>query len=450
MVAEIPAVCHVVLMMSSIDPHIWLYLGLALALGLFVGLEREQSGHGTGIRTFPLITVFGACAALLGDVLSEWIIPAGLVVLGASLVAYDLLAYVGGGAATEGAEEAEAEGGAAATDDDPGTTTIVAALLMYTVGALLVAGYAPIGVAIGGITAVLLHWKRPLHDFADRLGPTGYRAVYRFVLLAVVVLPVLPNQTYGAYDVFNPFQIWMIVVLIVGISVVGYILHRFVGPRAGVVLGGILGGLISSTAATVVYARQAARAPAMATGAAVAIMIASTLSFVRIVLEVLVVAWEIRWVVVPKFALLIAVMAIVSAVAFWGSDDFDVDHDHEPENPASLKVAVIFGVMYAVILFAVAYTEEHFGDTGMYVLATISGLTDVDAITLSTAEMIQAERISADVGWRMMLIGGMANMVFKGGIATLLGGRRLFYRIAVMFGLTLVTGLGILWFWPSG
>ncbi len=445
--------------MPTVDPNIWLYLGLALALGLFVGLEREQSGHGVGIRTFPLITVFGACAALLSDVPGEWIIPTGLVVLGASLVTHDVLAGVRSEAVSDDPEDPddpeeseEPEDSEVELDADDssqaGTTTIVAALVMYVVGALLISGYASIGVAIGGTTAVLLHWKRPLHNFADRLGPAGSRAVYRFVLLAVVVLPVLPDRTYGPYDVFNPFQIWLIVVLIVGISIIGYILYRFVGPRAGVVLGGVVGGLVSSTAATVSYARRAKRAPDVATGAAIAIMIASTLSFIRIVIEVLVVAWEIRWAVVPKFAVLVGVMALVSGIAYWRTEDFGVEGDHQPENPASLRAAVVFGVMYAIILFAVAATEEHFGDTGMYLLATISGLTDVDAITLSTAEMVQTGRVSEQVGWRMMLIGGISNMAFKGGIAAVLGGRKLLYRIAAMFGITLLTGAGILVFWP--
>lgn len=440
--------------MPHVDPQIWLSLGLALALGLFVGLEREQSGHGVGIRTFPLITVFGACAALLSETLGEWIIPTGLVVLGASLVVHDVLAYGNRGISQEEPDSDSEEPDSEVEPDDDGsreagTTTIVSALLMYVVGALLIADYASIGVAIGGTTAVLLRWKRPLHNFAEQLGPAGSRAVYRFVLIAVVVLPVLPDRTYGPYDVFNPFQIWLVVVLIVGISIIGFILYRFVGARAGVVLGGVVGGLISSTAATVSYARRAKRAPSTASSAAVAIMIASTLSFVRIVIEVLVVAWDIRWVVVPKFAVLVAVMAIVSGVAFWVTDDFEAEDDHQPENPASLKAAVVFGVMYAIILFAVAATEENFGDTGMYVLATISGLTDVDAITLSTAEMIKNGRVSEEVGWRMMLIGGISNMAFKGGVAAVLGGRRLFYRIAVMFGVTLLTGFGILLLWPS-
>lgn len=426
--------------MPTVDPQIWLHLGLALALGLLVGLEREQSGHATGIRTFPLLTIFGACTTLLVEPVGRWIVPAGLVVLGGALFVY------------EGSRASLLKAGVDSGEEpfpELGMTTIVAALVMYLVGAMLVAGYTPIAVAVGGMTAVLLRWKRPLHDFADRLGPTGYRAVYRFVLLAVVVLPVLPDRTYGPYDVFNPFQIWLVVVLIVGISVFGYILYKFVGPRAGVLVGGTLGGIVSSTAATVAYARRAARDPSVTTGAAVAIMIASTLSFLRIVVEVLVVAWEIRWVIVPKFAVLIAVMTLVSVIAYRGADDFQANEEHEPEDPASLKVAVVFGAMYAVILFFVAITERHFGDTGMYVLAVISGLTDVDAITLSTAEMIQADRVSKGVGWRMMLIGGISNMAFKGGVAAVLGGRRLLKRIAVMFGVTLLAGFGILLLWPG-
>jgi uncharacterized membrane protein (DUF4010 family) len=426
--------------MPTVDPQIWLHLGLALALGLLVGLEREQSGHATGIRTFPLLTIFGACTTLLVEPVGQWIVPAGLVVLGGALFVY------------EGSRASLLKAGVDSGEEpfpELGMTTIVAALVMYLIGAMLVAGYTPIAVAVGGMTAVLLRWKRPLHDFADRLGPTGYRAVYRFVLLAVVVLPVLPDRTYGPYDVFNPFQIWLVVVLIVGISVFGYILYKFVGPRAGVLVGGTLGGIVSSTAATVAYARRAARDPSVTAGAAVAIMIASTLSFLRIVVEVLVVAWEIRWVIVPKFAVLIAVMTLVSVIAYRGADDFQANEEHEPEDPASLKVAVVFGAMYAVILFFVAITERHFGDTGMYVLAVISGLTDVDAITLSTAEMIQADRVSKGVGWRMMLIGGISNMAFKGGVAAVLGGRRLLKRIAVMFGVTLLAGFGILLLWPG-
>lgn len=426
--------------MPTVDPQTWLQLGLALALGLFVGLEREQSGHSTGIRTFPLIALFGACAALLVEPTTYWLLPAGLVMVGAGLVA-----------TSRGRELIDpTDEESTIHEEGPGPTTLVAAMVMYLLGAMLVSGYLTLAVAIGGTTAVLLHWKKPLHQFVDRLGSSGSKAVYRFVLIALVVLPVLPDRTYGPYDVLNPFRIWLIVGLIVGISVAGYIVYKFLGGRVGLAIGGVLGGIVSSTAATVAYSRQSDRAPATSTGAAVAIMIASTLAFVRIIVEVLVVAPDLRWVVLPKFGLLIAIMAAASVGAYFWADVGDDQEGQQPEDPAALKVAFIFGALYALILFAVAVAEEHFGDTGMYVIATISGLTDVDAITLSTAEMMGAGRISTETGWRMMMVGGLSNVVFKGAVAATIGSRRLAIWVAALFGVTLVSGAGILWLWPAG
>jgi uncharacterized membrane protein (DUF4010 family) len=425
--------------MTPADPQTWLQLGLALALGLFVGLEREQTGHRAGIRTFPLITLFGACAALVAEQVAGWILPAGLLGLAVSLVVPP---------SDSGLESDETDRNP--WSGSPGTTTMVAAFVMYTVGAMLVMGYASVAVAIGGMTAVLLHWKRPLHSFVDQLGEAEYRAVYRFVLIAVVVLPVLPDQTYGPYDVLNPFRIWLIVVLIVGISVVGFLVYKYLGRRVGLVVGGVLGGVVSSTAATVSYARQSARVPTASHASAVAIMIASTLAFVRIVVEVVVVAPDLRWVVIPKFGVLIGVMVVVSLVAYWMTEAADDSETHQPEDPAALKAAFVFGGLYALILFAMAFVDQRYGETGMYAVAVVSGLTDVDAITLSTAEMMQGGRVSAETGWRMMMLAGLSNVVFKGGIAAVIGARELRARIAVLFGITLASGAGILWLWPTG
>ena len=417
--------------MLTVGPTTWWQLGLALALGLLVGLEREQSGHTTGIRTFPLITLFGASVGLLTEPVGQWLVPAGILAVAAGMIS------TGRGLETPDEEPAH------------GSTTMMASFVMYAVGAMLVLGFPGVAVALGGTTAVLLHWKQPLHEFVDRIGPTANRAVYRFVLVAAVVLPILPDRTFGPYDVLNPFRIWLVVVLIVGISVIGYIVYKFLGTQVGLILGGILGGIVSSTAATVAYARRSKQAPELSASAALAIMIASTLAFVRIVVEVVVVAPALSWTILPKFGLLIALMAAASVGAYLTADNFDDQEAEQPEDPAALKVAIFFGGMYAIILFAVAAAEQNFGDQGMYLVAVLSGLTDVDAITLSTAEMMKNGRISSETGWRMMLTGGLSNVVFKGGAVALLGHRRLLKRIALLFGLTLLGGLAIIWLWPA-
>jgi uncharacterized membrane protein (DUF4010 family) len=173
---------------------------------------------------------------------------------------------------------------------DPGITTEVALLLMFTVGAYLVVGDRAAAIAIGGGAAVLLHFKGELHGIVARLGASDLRAVMQFALISLVILPVLPNRTYGPFAVLNPRNIWWMVVLIVGISLGGYIAYKFLGQRAGIVLGGIFGGMVSSTATTVSYSKRAAASPGAVGPAAIVITIASAVVFARMLLEIATVA----------------------------------------------------------------------------------------------------------------------------------------------------------------
>jgi uncharacterized membrane protein (DUF4010 family) len=412
--------------------RIWWQLGLALALGLLVGMEREQSGHGMGIRTFPLITLFGATATLLTRSEGDWMLPAALLAVAAGMLGTRFIPF-----------DVDQKG-----EDDYGSTTVMAAFVMFTIGGLLIRDYASIAVALAGTTALLLRWKEPMHEFVDRMQPEANRALFRLVLIGLIVLPILPDETYGPYDVLNPFRIWLIVVLIVGISVAGYLVYQFIGARVGLVLGGVLGGIVSSTAATVAYARRSSQSPEASPAAAAAIMIASTLSFVRVVVEVLVVSPEFRWAVLPPFGVMIGLMTLGSVGAYLWVENVEDGEAAQPDEPAALKVAIVFGALYALILFVVAAVEANFGTRGMYVVATLSGLTDVDAITLSTAEMMKADRIPVDKGWRMMLVGALSNMFFKGGAVAVLGHRRLLARTLLLFGGTIVCGLGVVFLWP--
>ena len=332
-------------------------------------------------------------------------------------------------------------------DSHPGPTTEVAALLMFTVGALLPMGMIPVAIAIGGGVAVLLHWKQPLHGFVRHIGGGDIRAIFRLVLIALVILPLLPDESFGPYEVLNPFRIWLVVVLIVGISIGGFLLSRMVGPRTGSVLNGILGGLISSTATTVSYARRSKTAPELSPLVALVIMIASAIVFVRVAFEVAVVAPGIVWQVLPQFGVMCLWMALIAAGAFVLARKESVGPS-EPKDPSNLVAAVVFGGLYALVLLAVAGARQYFGDTGLYLVAALSGLTDMDAITLSTAQLIKTGQLSVNIGWRMMLVGAMSNILFKGGAVAILGHPRLLGRIAVLFGLSLAGGLLLLWLWP--
>lgn len=404
-------------------------LALALGLGLLVGLQREWTApHVAGIRTFALITVFGTVIGLSFNTLGGWIVGAGILALTAMIVVVNIMKFTG-------------------SEEQSGLTTQVAALLMYVVGVAIAIDQMALGVMVGGGVAVLLQWKQPLHGFVERIGEKDVRAIFQLVLIGLVVLPVLPDQDYGPYRVINLYEIWLMVVLICGISVGSYLAYKFLGARAGTVLGGILGGLISSTATTVSYSRRSRKLPDAAGLASLVIMISSTVVFGRVIVEVAIVAPTILPQLVPPLAVMMVLMMLISAAMYLFVRK-DKPEALLEEDPSDLKSALLFGILYAVVLFAVAVAEEHFGDEALYGVAALSGLTDMDAITLSTAQMIKAERLAIDTGWRMILVGAMSNLFFKACAAAFLGNRQLLTRIVFVFGIAFVGGVLLLTFWP--
>jgi uncharacterized membrane protein (DUF4010 family) len=407
-------------------PNTFLQLAVALGLGLLVGLQRERVESAiAGIRTFALITLFGAVMARLGLVFGGWVVVAGLVVSAAFVVAGNLLRE----------------------EKDPGTTTEFTAVLMYGVGAWVVVGSMTVAVVLTGVIALLLHLREPLHELVGRAGEQDIRAIMQLVLIALVILPLLPDQTFGPYGVLNPYQIWWMVVLIVGLSLLGYVAYKLFGARAGAALAGVLGGMISSTATTVSYARRSRDDPESSRLAALVVMVASTVVFARVLFEIGVVASGSFAALAPPVAAMLGITIALSA-AVWLADSRKGAAPPEQENPAELKAAILFGLLYAGVLLAVAFAKDRFGTAGVYVVAGISGLTDMDALTLSTARLVESGRLAPEDGWRAILVAALANLVFKAGIVAVLGSRRMLGRIALLFGAAVVAGGVILWVWP--
>lgn len=406
----------------------FVYLGIAVGLGMLVGLQREHSASVlAGFRTFPLITVLGTMASLGSVAFGPWLVVAGLIALVGVVI-------VGNVAAMR------------RPDYDPGVTTEAAILVMYCVGAYLPVGPIEVAIAVGAGVAVLLHAKGRLHGLAAKLTESDLRSIMQFVLLALVILPALPNRAFDAYGVLNPYKIWLMVVLIVGISFGGYVAYKFYGGGAGTILGGVLGGLISSTATTVSYSRRAASTPAASGVAVIIITIAAGVVFARLFVELAMTAPGSIYVTGPPMLIMLAAMAVLSAGAWFflrgPSDELPVG-----ESKSELKSAVAFGLLYAVVLYAAAAAKDHFGDSGLYVVAAISGLTDVDAITLSSAELINLGTLEADTGWRLVLLAATANLVFKAGAVALLGPRALFLRVLAVFAVAIVVAGLLFLFW---
>ncbi len=409
-------------------------LGIALGLGLLVGLQRQKTDHQmAGVRTFTLISILGVIAGFLTrEYDNVYILP----VLGLCIAAMLMMAnYI-----------------KIKKFDKPdvGQTTEVAALLMFAIGAYLVVGSQLIGVLVGASMAVLLYLKHHLHEFIERLSHKDLSAIMTLAGISLIVLPILPNKTYGPLEVLNPQSIWLMVTLIVGISVVGYFIYKVVGKKAGIISNGILGGLISSTATTVSYARKTKEAQNISKLAVFVITTASAISMVRVLIEIGVVVPEKLGQIILPIAAEIVIVSILCVIIFYLINKNNSDNEMpEPSNPAQFKSALLFGLLYGFILLAVAFTKQQFGNNALYIVSIISGLTDVDAITISLSQMMKGEHLQTELGWKLILLASISNLVFKGVMAIVLGTKEMAKWIVVIFGVAIVSGLSIIWLWPQ-
>jgi uncharacterized membrane protein (DUF4010 family) len=298
------------------------------------------------------------------------------------------------------------------------------------------------------VVVVLLHLKQPMHRFVQKIGEKDLRAMMQLTLISLVILPVLPNRAYGPFGVLNPFEIWLMVVLTASISLAGYVGYKLLGKNTGTLLAGLSGGAISSTATTVSFARRTRETPDIGPVAAVVIMIAAAVSFARVIVEVAVVTPRSFHVVGPPPAAELFWIAALAAVLWLFGRKRHVELQ-EPENPAEFKSALIFGSLYAIIIFGVAATKHYLGDRGRYVAAIISGLTDMDAITLSTAQLVNADKLTANLGWRIILVAAMSNTLFKSILVLAMGEPRLARRLAALFAASIVGGAALPMLWPD-
>lgn len=410
----------------------YINVGIALGLGLLVGLQRELANSKlAGIRTFPIVTVMGSIAGLLSQHFdSSWIIAMGGLTVAILTVNSNVI---------RGMHEKEAKSG---------QTTEAALILMFFLGTYVVLGDRSLAVVIGALVAVLLHLKPFLSNTTQRLGDTDTKAIMQFVVIALVVLPILPDKFYGPYDVINPYEIWTLVVLIVGISVFGYFIHQWITSEKSTLITGILGGIISSTATTISYAKKASETKSLANTAFIVLILAKTVSYVRVLIEIAVVTPQ-NWLsIAPPFFLLIALLCMFLLVLFRQNKEQDTRSFPQPSNPAQLKTAAIFGGLYTIILLAVAYGEDQLGSQGLYVISAISGLANMDAITLSLSQSIESGRIDVHQGWNLIMIASVTNMFFKAGIVSLLGSKALMRKMwLATFGMA-VAVFFILLLWP--
>lgn len=383
---------------------------ISIGIGLLIGLERErQSDFKAGLRTFALVGLLGCLCALLAQAAdSGWILAAGLLAIAAMMIAALVSDPLDTG--------------------DPGTTSVVALMVCYALGAVVWFGYTSTAVMLAITTTVLLYFKEQLHGISRSLTHVDLRSMLQFGVLALVILPILPDKDFGPYQALNPHNIWWMVVLISGVSLAGYTALRLIGARHGAALIGLFGGIASSTATTMIFARHARSNVDMGRTAMVVILLASIVVMVRLGLVAFAVAPDIAG---PLFSVLGCGMVLGIAAVLWGWRQFRGGDDlpmPNIANPTEIRAALTFGGLYALILVLSAWLQDIAGDRGLYVLALASGLTDVDAITLSSLRMFSMDKLTAAQTITAITLATLSNLAFKSGLVIVIGGTALARR----------------------
>lgn len=387
---------------------------VSLALGLMLGLERERRGNtNAGLRTFGLVGVTGTATAMIAQqAASPWLLP----VVAAGLVAMMIAADHHRGDA----------------DDTPDTTTTVALVLCFLFGVMLWHGHTQLTVALALATTALLYFKAELHGVTQRLTRQDIVSFLQFALITFVVLPVLPDRGFGPYDVLNPYTVWLMVVLTSGLSLAGYATLRLAPQASAVPLLALLGGLVSSTATTLVFSRQVRADARQADTAFVVITLANLVVLARMAVLAGVLAPGTLPVLLPVLAAGLAAGAALPLRA-WLSMRGSRAPAPDYGNPTNLRHALMFGAIFAVVLVVSAAFHAEAGEMGVYAVAAVSGLADMDAIAISTYKLFTGGQISAAQATVAVVIALAANMGFKLSMVLAVAGRTLAFRTAATF-----------------
>lgn len=403
---------------------------VAVLLGFLIGLERErkreqQGSIFAGIRTFPLIALFGAVVGTLTQAVSPWVLVASFLPL-AVLIA---LAYW-----------RETVG------EKVGGTTQVAVLVAYGLGVL--AGYGQFIPALAGsvITTGMLSMRTELRRLAGAVSREDLYAVVQFAVVSLVVLPLVPNETFGPWGVWNPRTIWLLVVLISGLSFVGYVASKLIGATRGIGWSGLLGGLASSTAVTMSFSERSKKQPTLGIVYAIGVLAASAVMVPRL--------WVLLGVLQPRLILptliplgVLFVVTTVGGLTALRKRNREHLEGAKVNNPFELRTALQFAVLFSIILLAAKAAQVYLGEQGLYLASALAGVTQLDAITLTLAHQV-GSGLDVHVAARSLAIAAATNSLFKAGLAMTLGTRAFGRSVLVTLLLAAVGCIAAAWLIP--
>ncbi len=425
----------------------------ALGIGILIGLERslvpsggldifveknktKNSGKNAalsqtadvllGVRTFSILSLGGFSAGLIGSMY-----PTVAAVLVAGLIVFVFATYI------------------RTRDEDPGITTEIAGVVCCGLGLLCYIHPHAAGVLALIVTA-LLALKRFLTRAIHSLKRIELMDTLKFLAIIIIILPLLPNQALDKYGAFNPYKVMFLVILISGIGYVGYFLTKFLGAEKGLGLTGLFGGLTSSTAVTAAMAGRAKKTPALTNPCALATIIANATMFCRVLVVVALLDYTLMLRLVWSLGTMTAV-AIISILFLWfhsksshSKKNNETTEEINLENPFSLGPAIKFAFFFVAILFVAKVAKIYLGDKGLYLASMVSGLADVDAITMSIAEQTKGSFLAYNVGAIGITIAVVANSIVKSVIAVYSGGWHFGRTVGFILMTATIAGLCVL------
>jgi len=379
--------------------HLMLF-GQSLALGFLVGLERQRHENSiAGLRTFTLIALAGSLGGYIWAQTDSQIGAWTLLMLVAACL---MIAQI------------------KSRSEEPDTTTVIAALITFILGYILWIGHPLLPAAIAVTMTALLYFRKELREVPQRLTKQEIISFFQFAAIAVILLPILPNNNYGPYEVFNPYQIGWLVVLISGLSLLGYLALKIFGHKSGIAIAGILGGMASTTATTLVYAKYSKEQAGFSNIAATIILLSHLVQLVRIgiivgLLEFMLMPLMLPWLIGGGVA--------GSLFVLWSYRRIEDSKEPLPavstRNPAEIVSAGIFALSFAGILFLVAWMNDVFAEAGVFLVSFLSGLTDIDAITVSNLKLVSDNILDPNIAVYAIILAFFANLIFKLGIGHL-------------------------------
>lgn len=383
---------------------------VGISLGALIGLVRQWSDEiqeketesTAGIRTFSLWSVLGFLAAYIHQEHAAFFFPVSFATFGILLIATNYI--------DRHHQKAF------------GLTSSSAAILTFLVGALVYWQQIQPAIAITVTIGILLVSKPFVHRWTTRLTNEDMQSLLQFLVVTGLILPLVPNKGYGPLEAFNPYSIWLMVVLISGLGFVGYVAVRLLGTRAGIIVTGLAGGLASSTATTLALTRNSRDTPDISRTLAAGIVIANTVMIGRLAVIVLAINQNLFM----QILMPLLIMAVPTSLYLGWKFLISRSSSKEVElpqlgNPLSLKLAIKFALLYGIVVFLIKAVGTWGDGSGFYPVVFLSGLTDVDAIALSLANEQNAASLDLKLAASGIVIAALANTLFKTVLGTALG-----------------------------